>query len=390
MLSDTLRFRWLVLVAISCCVGSDLFAQTVGPKADELAKSRQKAVNFLKTSQAEDGHWTSPEAPGISGLITYSLLENGVAVTDPAVEKALKHLANFVQPDGGIYFPKSHHSNYETAICLLAFNAANKSGKYTETIKKADAFLRKLQWDDSETTDKSDPKYGGAGYGRTGDRPDLSNTVFFLDALKAAGAKSDDPAVQKALVFLSRCQNLETEHNTTPHASKVNDGGFYYTPAAGGNSQAGNTANGGLRSYGSMTYAGLKSMIYAGLTPEDQRVKAAIDWITKFYSVSENPGLGQQGVYYYHQMFAKALTTMDLDLVKDADGKAHDWRKELAEHLFSQQQENGAWLNKNDRWYEGNPDLATAYVLIALHYCEPKAIKPAATEKPTTEKPVKK
>ena len=371
---------WLgkcVLLATVLWAGRDLVAQTVGPKADDLAKSRQRATNFLKTSQADGGHWTSPEAPGISGLITYSLLASGVPVTDPAVEKGLKHLATFVQPDGGIYFPKSHHSNYETSICLLAFHAANKDGKYTDTIKKADAFLRKLQWDDSETTDKSDPKYGGAGYGRTGDRPDLSNTVFFLDALKAAGAKQDDPAVQKALIFLSRCQNLETEHNTTAHASKVNDGGFYYTPAAGGNSQAGNTANGGLRSYGSMTYAGLKSMIYAGLKPEDQRVKAAVEWITKFYSVSENPGLGQQGVFYYYQMFAKALTTMELDLVKDADGKLHDWRKELAEHLFSIQQENGAWLNKNDRWYEGNPDLATAYVLIALQYCDPKPVKSA-------------
>ena len=375
------RFGWLVLV-VTFCVRADLMAQTVGPKAVDLAKSRQKAINFLKTSQAEEGHWTSPESPGISGLITYSLLVSGVPATDPSLVKALKHLSSYIQPDGGVYVPKSHHSNYETAICLLAFSAANKDGKYTETIKKADAFLRKLQWDESETTDKSDPKFGGAGYGRTGDRPDLSNTVFFLDALQAAGAKKDDPAVQKALVFLSRCQNLETEHNTTAHASKVNDGGFYYTPAAGGNSQAGNTANGGLRSYGSMTYAGLKSMIYAGLTPEDQRVKAAIDWITKFYSIEENPGLGQQGVFYYYQMFAKALTTMDLDTVKDADGKAHDWRKELAEHLFKTQQENGAWLNKNDRWYEGNPDLATAYVLIALQYCDPKPVKPAAAVKP--------
>ena len=382
MLRATVRFGWLVLVAFTVCAGSNLMAQTVGPKADDLAKSRQKAINFLKTSQAEGGHWTSPEAPGISGLITYSLLVSGVPATDASLEKALKHLSSYIQPDGGVYFPKSHHSNYETAICLLAFSAANKDGKYTETIKKADAFLRKLQWDESETTDKSDPKFGGAGYGRTGDRPDLSNTVFFLDALQAAGAKKDDPAVQKALVFLSRCQNLETENNTTAHASKVNDGGFYYTPAAGGNSQAGNTANGGLRSYGSMTYAGLKSMIYAGLTPEDQRVKAAIDWITKFYSIEENPGLGQQGVFYYYQMFAKALSTMELDTVKDADGKVHDWRKELAEHLFKTQQENGAWLNKNDRWYEGNPDLATAYVLIALQYCDPKPVKPAAVVKP--------
>ena len=352
-----------------------LMAQTVGPDAGQLAKSRLRGANFLKTTQAADGSWTSPESPGISGLVTFSMLQSGIPANDPVVEKALKHLETFIQSDGGIYSPKSYHSNYETAICLLAFNAANASHKYDELIQRADRYLRKLQWDESEQTDKSDSKYGGAGYGRTNDRPDLSNTTFFLDALQAAGAKGDDPAVQNALIFLSRCQNLESAHNTTPFPAKVNDGGFYYTPAAGGNSQAGNTENGGLRSYASMTYAGLKSMVFAGLTPEDPRVKAALEWISNHYSVQENPGLGQQGVYYYFQIFAKSLATLDLDYATDTDGKQHDWRKELAEHLFQRQQAIGAWLNKNDRWYEGDPNLATAYTLMAMKYCEPKPLK---------------
>lgn len=178
--------------------------------------------------------------------------------------------------------------------------------------------------------------------------------------------------MQKAVLFLSRCQNLETEHNTTKFATLVNDGGFYYTPAGGGNSAAGTTPNGGLRSYGSMTYAGLKSMVYAGLTPEDPRVKAALEWITKFYTVKENPGMGQQGVLYYYQMFSKALSTLDMDTIKDASGTSHDWRKELAEELFERQQENGSWVNKTDRWFEGNPDLGTAFGLISLKYCDPK------------------
>jgi squalene-hopene/tetraprenyl-beta-curcumene cyclase len=371
--------RWassvLVLIAGVLSSGSVLHAQTVGPKAEDVAKAREKAVNFLKTSQGNDGFWTSAESPGVSGLVVYSLLLSGVPASDPVVDKGLKHLATFTQPDGGIYAPKGPHGNYETSICLLAFHQANQDGKYKVAIAKAEKYLRKLQWDDSESTDASDVKYGGAGYGRTGDRPDLSNTVFFLDALQAAGATKDDPAVKKALVFLSRCQNLETEHNTTKFSSLINDGGFYYTPAAGGNSQAGNEANGGLRSYGSMTYVGLKSMIFAGLTPEDARVKAAFEWITKHYTVEENPGLGQQGYLYYSQMFAKALSTMDLDTIKDAQGKAHDWRKEMADHLIATQQSNGAWLNKNERWMEGNPDLATAYALISLKYCEAKAIK---------------
>lgn len=363
-----------LLSGVMLCLGTELAAQTVGPKADELAKARMRGANFLKTKQADDGSWTSPEQPGISGLVTFALLQAGVPSTDPAVEKALKHLESFVQPDGGIYFVKSGHKNYETSICLLAFHAANKNGKYDKLIKQADQCLRKLQWGDGTSADKSDVKFGGAGYGRTGDRPDLSNTSFFLEALQAAGAKKDDPAVQNALVFLSRCQNLESEHNTTPFSSKVNDGGFYYTPAAGGNSQAGQTENGGLRSYASMTYAGLKSMIHAGLTKDDKRVKAALDWITKHYTVEENPGLGQQGVYYYFQVFAKSLATLELDYAQDAAGKSHDWRKELAEHLFKLQKESGAWTNPNDRWYEGDPNLSTAYVLMALKYCDPKPV----------------
>lgn len=363
-----------LLSGIMLCLATELAAQTIGPKAEELAKSRLRAANFLKTTQAKDGSWTSSEAPGISGLVTFSLMQAGVPANDPAVEKGLKFLESYVQPDGGIYFPKSHHSNYETAISVLAFHAANQNGKYDKLIKQADKYLRKLQWDESEQCDMSDPKFGGAGYGRTNDRPDLSNTTFFLDALQASGASKDDPAVQNALVFLSRCQNLESEYNTTPFSSKVNDGGFYYTPAAGGNSQAGPTENGGLRSYASMTYAGLKSMVFAGLTPEDKRVKAALSWIKKHYTVEENPGLGQQGAYYYFQVFAKALSTLNLDYAVDDAGKRHDWRKELAEHLFQLQQDNGAWLNKNDRWYEGDPNLATAYTLMALKYCDPKSI----------------
>lgn len=367
------QLAWLwAIVGMTVGAGFVGAAENVGPDAGALKTARQKGAAFLKTSQSEDGSWTSPEAPGVTGLVAFGMLAGGTPAGDPALVKALKHLETFIQPDGGIYFPKSHHSNYETAICVMVFSAANQGGKYDALLAKADKYLRGLQWDESEKTDKADPKFGGAGYGRTGDRPDLSNTVFFLEALQAAGAKKDDPAVQKALVFLSRCQNLETEHNATPFASKVNDGGFYYTPAAGGNSQAGNNPDGGLRSYGSMTYAGLKSMVFAGLTAEDQRVQAALTWIKKFYSVTENPGLGQQGVYYYFQMFAKALSTLNVDYLEDAQGKKHDWRKELAEHVFSVQQANGSWVNTNARWMEGDPNLSTAYALMALKYCDPK------------------
>ena len=369
-LSISLSLGLALLGALESALAQDAARRQFGPDAKQFADSREQAINFLRTTQADDGSWTTPTAPGISGLVVVALLESGVPADDPTVAKGLKHLESFVQPDGGIYYVKSNHRNYETCIGILAFNKANEGGRYDKVLAGAEKFLRNLQWDEGEGLESSDTAYGGAGYG-SHSRPDMSNTQFLLETLQELGAKSEDPAIQKALVFVSRSQNLETEHNTTPHAAKVNDGGFYYTPAAGGTSQAGTTPEGGLRSYGSMTYAGLKSMIYAGLTADDPRVKAATEWIRRFYTLEENPGMGQQGVYYYYHTFAAALDALEVYEFKDAAGSTHDWREELAEQLFELQQENGSWVNKAERWYEGDPNLATAYALRALAHCEP-------------------
>lgn len=360
----------LALVTIGLIASST--SADIGPDIDALKGSRDRGVAFLKQAQAPDGSWTAPIAPGVSGLITYALLESGVPANDPVLAKALAHLESFIQPDGGIYYKDTKHRNYETSICLLALDAANDDGRYNETIAKAAEFLKGLQWDDAEGTPEENPGFGGAGYG-SHQRPDLSNTTFFLEALRAAGVSENDPAFKNALVFVSRCQNLKSEHNQTEFADKVNDGGFYYTPAAGGSSQAGPTPNGGLRSYASMTYAGLKSMIYAGVDPDDPRVAAARNWIRQFYTIEENPGMGQQGLFYYYHTFAKTLAVLKVDQFEEADGTLHDWRKELAEHLFAVQRADGAWVNPTERWYEGDANLVTAYTLLALRYCDPAA-----------------
>ncbi len=256
----------------------------------------------------------------------------------------------------------------------MAFSAADKDEKnerFAKIVKNAEKFLKDIQWDERQSQDEV--YYGGAGYGKH-KRPDLSNTQFLLDALKAAGAGPDDPAVKKALVFVSRCQNLETEHNTLPFAAKNPDGGFYYTPAAGGQSEAGPPLpGGGLRSYGSMTYAGLKSMIYAGVKADDPRVKAAVKWIQQHYTLEGNPGMTkpEQGLYYYYHTFAKALDAVGKPELIDAKGVKHDWRRELAAELISRQKPDGSWVNNADRWMEGDPNLVTAYSLLALSYCRP-------------------
>ena len=251
------------------------------------------------------------------------------------------------------------HANYATSIALLAFSEANANGRYNRTIKAGQQFLKTMQWDESEGKSRDNAFYGGAGYGGANSRPDLSNTAFFIEALRETGLPADDPNLQKAIVFVSRCQNLKSEFNDQPWATKVNDGGFIYSAANGGSSMAGPPdAGGGLRSYASMTYAGLKSMIYAGLTRDDPRVKAALNYITQHYTLDENPGLGQQGLYYYFHTFAKTMAVLGEPTLTDAAKVSHDWRAELVAALAKRQQPQGSWVNPADRFMEGDPNLA--------------------------------
>ena len=332
-----------------------------------------RGISYLKgKGQNEDGSYSSQAGPGVTALITSALLRHGVPPQDPTVAKSLKWMEARVQPDGGIYASGSMHRNYETCLAMICFKEANRDGRYDTTLKKADAFVKGLQWDQGEGIDASSESYGGAGYGRH-KRPDLSNTTFLIDALKASGNAANSDAIQRALKFVARCQNLESEHNTTKFSAKNPDGGFYYTPAAGGTSQAGETENGGLRSYGSMTYAGLKSMIYAGVGPEDKRVKAAVKWLQKHYDLNSNPGMGAAGLFYYYHTFAKALDAMGQDVFVDADGNRHHWRAELTKKLAGRQQADGSWVNEaNVRWLEGDANLVTGYALLALSYCQPQ------------------
>jgi hypothetical protein len=120
-----------------------------------------------------------------------------------------------------------------------------------------------------------------------------------------------------------------------------------------------------LRAYGSMTYAGFKSYLYAGLTKDDPRVTAAKRWIAANYTLSENPGVGTDGQYYYYVMFAKAMAASG-DASVLTPGGARDWRVDLINQLATLQNEDGSFRSVDDRWMESDPVLITAYSLNAL------------------------
>ncbi len=350
---------------------ADFAAQDAGSGLDSVRTLTERGIAFLRPRQDAKGGWSTQREPGITALVVTALLRSGqVAPGDPVVTRALAFLEGFIGPKGGL--SEAPHANYSTSIAILAFQQANINGRYDRLIKAGQGFLKTMQWDESEGKTRDDAFYGGAGYGGSNSRPDLSNTAFFIEALRDTGLPAGDPNLQKAIIFVSRCQNLMSEFNDQPWAAKVNDGGFIYTAAKGGQSMASGTPGGGLRSYASMTYAGLKSMIYAGLGRDDPRVKAALAFITQHYTLDENPGLGQQGLYYYYHTFAKTMAVLDQPALIDAAGASHDWRAELVAALAKRQQREGGWVNPADRFMEGDPNLVTAYALLSLAYTRPK------------------
>ncbi|MDG1875507.1 MAG: terpene cyclase/mutase family protein [Mariniblastus sp.] len=385
-------FIKLALGIFSCClfsgVGLSNAAQaTPKPQDKQLTDSQRSKILFKKASgagirfllekgQAKDGSFSKQFSPAITGLCTSALIRHRVPLTHPRIQKALEFIESNIRKDGGVYAEGSNLRNYETSVAIMCFKEANEGGKYDRTIERAVGFLKGIQWDDGEGHTTQSSFFGGQGYGNH-KRPDASNTSFYQDALKAVGEDSESASFQNAAIFMARCQNLSTQHNTAGWAAKAtaeDSGGFIYTGVGAGESKAGETPEGGLRSYASMTYAGLKSMLYAGVDQNDIRVRAAMDWIGRHYDLTTNPGMGKQGLFYYYHVFAKTLDVAGTDAIVDSDGKSHNWRADLIVQLESLQREDGSWTNTADRWEEGDPNLVTAYSLLALSYCDEKPV----------------
>jgi squalene-hopene/tetraprenyl-beta-curcumene cyclase len=343
---------------------------------NEARDSMNRGLEWLRKQQNEDGSFGKDTLhPALTALPLVALQREptGRFAGADFMAKGYAYLRGFAQPDGGIYNKDAGLANYNTSVCLLALAAANDP-KDTELLVKARAYVVGQQ---ASGMAKSETD-GGIGYGTVGaspkrGHPDLDNTVVALEALRAtASLATDKPAAkdlnwQAAIDFITRCQNLPS-HNKEKWASgdPANKGGFIYYP---GFSNAGETTleGGGkaLRSYGSMSYAGLLSFIYADLKKDDPRVVAAVEWLRKHYTLEENPGLEQQGYFYYLHLMAKGLSAAGITEL-ESGGKKIDWRRDLAMRLMKLQQQDGSWMNENPRWKENNPVLATTYCVLTL------------------------
>lgn len=342
---------------------------------EEMKLAIQRGNKFLKSTQKDQGYWYDGNLPAFTALATYA------AMTDPTkepqqtpehIKKAYEFLLSKAHKDGGIYGKGLH--NYNTSLSIMAL-AASGNPDYTQTIINARHFLVNLQTSWKPSLDgKRSIMNGGVGYGGSYPHSDMSNSHLAFQAIRTADLFAKDSASpaadvdldwDEAIKFISACQNLEST-NLSPESG--NDGSFVYFP---GNSKAGTEKSEAgketLKGYGSMSYAGLLSFIYAELDEDDERVVAVKHWLNQNYTLKENPGLGQQGLYYYYHTMAKALSAANIQTLTLKDGTKINWREQLASKILQDQREDGSWVNKNSRWLETQPDLVTAYAVLTLN-----------------------
>ena len=343
----------------------------------EVKRAVEKGLSWLNTEQNRtSGHWGDSNYPALTGLALRANLGAPDSEVDARTEKILSRgfefLSSKVQSDGGIY--GKGLASYNTSICMMAL-MQTKNPKFEPIIAKARNFLINQQSDFDQKGEVDNNFDGGIGYGSTWAHSDLSNTHLAMEALfyakksfQSKEGESLDLDWDAAISFVSKCQNLKTTNSEEWVSEHVDDkGGFIYFP---GNSMAGDRETRGnqvaLRSYGSMSYAGLLSFIYAEMNADDERVKAVRAWLSQNFSVKENPGMGPQGLYYYYHTMAKALSLSGTKEIQDASGKVRDWRKELAMELINNQNPEGFWINENGRWWEKDPILVSCYAILSL------------------------
>lgn len=388
----------MVAIAGAFAVGSTALAQTGGHPSDEhLDRARQmrdKAAAFLLSQQdADTGGWNvrpdGPNLPAITGLVLLGMTADEAFAqrdneTRASVDKAYEYVYSMQQGDGGIYdriLPQ-----YNTSLSIAALTRRDTQ-RADDAVEKALDFIRGMQYGNTAHEEelrvhRDHPFYGGVGYGSHG-RPDNSNLHMFMWALEEAGVPSDDPAVQRALVFLERTQ-MDDRINDMEYAQGSRQGGFVYATSPSGEAMGQGESKAAmieetlddgtkisrLRAYGSMTYAGFKSYVYANLDADDPRVTAARDWISENYTLEHNPGLGAEGTYYFLLTFSRALDAFGEPMLEvsteEGSTREANWANDLIDRLAALQNEDGSFRSVDDRWMENDPVLITAYALVAL------------------------
>jgi squalene-hopene/tetraprenyl-beta-curcumene cyclase len=356
-----MRFAATVAAALVFASGwtSAALGDTMDPQLREKARRAvDRGLHYLREHEADDGSWSGSVGVTALGLRAFLDSHRGYSERDGAfITRPVAFLLSKANDDGSLSETLQNRS-YNTATALTAL-AATKNAAYADLIRKGQQFLTGHMVDESEGYEPSHPYYGGIGYGGD-ERPDMSNQLFSLQALRATALDPKDPVWEKAILFVSRSQN-RSESNDQAWAG--NDGGFIYMPG-------GNTAPFvGTESYGTMTAVGMIGLLYAGVDRSDPRVQAGYEWFRKHYTLDTVPGTDRKdGIFYYYYAFAHCMAAFGENEIVDADGNRHNWRDDLAHKLLSLQNPDGSWVNADSAmFWQNNPQLVTAWSVNALN-----------------------
>ncbi len=371
-----------VLLLLTLTLSTTLFALTAETKA-QVQAAILKGVRFLQTQQAESGAFSDARFPGMTGLAlsafatTRSLPQADQASIRAVTQKAAAFILTKSQPDGGFYQPipgrkGSGLGNYNTCLCMVALHDLNPI-QFARPIQKARGYVASTQLEAAGIHE------GGFGYDKEAQRAytDLNNTFYAVDAMartasveeaRPAGEKHVDIDWEAAKAYLLSLQSKEG----------TDKGGFWYNkidPKAGfkkgPKAKQDQTAKASpdkpkFRAYGSMSYAGLLSMLHAKMSPTDPRILSTLDYVTRFWTLEENPNMGVQGLYFYYNVLTRALSAAGKTTLATKPSPT-DWRESMAKKIIAIQRPNGSWYNDNNRFWESDPVLCTAYGILSLN-----------------------
>lgn len=355
----------------------------------EIERAIAKGATYLSGQQdPETGSWSDPTLPAISALAISALMGDPNldlnAGNPAAADKGYEFLLTNVKSDGGIY--GKGLATYNTSLSIMAL-AQSGNEKHLPVIAKARRLLINQQQDFDKRGETDNLFDGGIGYGGSYAHSDLSNTHFAMEALYysrkvLADTEYDESSDfdldwEAAIDFVSLVQNSEATVERIGDGfglREEDEGGFVYFPTSTKSDQIPIKGDDGrertaLRSYGSMSYAGLLAFIYADMDRDDPRVASVMRWLQNNYTLEENPGMDAQGLFYYYHTMSKALAITGTKKLVAPEGNRIDWKKDLALKIMSLQGQDGSWINQeSNRWMEDDTTMVTAYGMLTLQH----------------------
>ena len=381
----------------TACNGSRSTPIDEQTSVERIDQSLARAVRYLLDRQGENGEWRSDvygsfkDGDALTPLVLEALL--AVQPAGNAQEQCRKgadYLAGKVRPGGAIDV-KPPYPVYTASLTVVVLSRLD----IPEHRTARDAWLNYLR--EQQLTEKlgwhrEDLQFGGWGYAKepplrpaagrpvpTVDEPNLSATVFALEALRAGGCTASDPAVRDAAVFVQRCQNFSDQHSAIEAA--LDDGGFFFihgdmTRNKGGVAGVDRMGRTRYVSYGSTTADGLRALLLCDLAPDHPRVVAAKCWLAAHFDSEHHPGSypaerkGSRPAldYYYSASLARAFRSLGVHDVATSIGTTK-WAPILAKGLLDRQSEDGSWSNPVVDVREDDPLVSTPLAILALAIC---------------------